>query len=146
MRLTIYLSLVAAFPVVAGEVKALAAQTRAAALEIGEHIADMDSNAGDVAASVDAMANDVGRIAIGATDIARAIEAQRRATDGILGGVDGARDGAQNVQADLQALADHAQAAVGLAHLIERVATDIGTQSDQLGSASAAFGERLRGR
>ncbi|MBY0303763.1 MAG: methyl-accepting chemotaxis protein [Sphingomonas sp.] len=136
----------AAFAVVAGEVKALAAQTRAAALEIGEHIADMDSNAGDVAASVDAMANDVGRIAIGATDIARAIEAQRRATDGILGGVDGARDGAQTVQADLQALADHAQAAVGLAHLIERVATDIGTQSDQLGSASAAFGERLRGR
>jgi methyl-accepting chemotaxis protein len=134
----------AGFAVVAGEVKALAAQTRAAALEIGGHIADMDANAGDVAASVSAIANDVGRIAVGATDIARAIEAQRASTDGILAGVEGARDGAQTVQTDLEALAEQACAAVGLAHLIERVATDIGSQSDRLGSASVDFGERLR--
>ena len=134
----------AAFAVVAGEVKALAAQTRAAALEIGGHIADMDANAGDVAASVDAIANDVGRIAVGATDIARAIDAQRNSTVGIFAGLDEARDGAQTVQSDLQALADQAQSAIGLAQTIERVATDIGIQSERLGSASGDFGERLR--
>lgn len=134
----------AGFAVVAGEVKALAAQTRAAALEIGTHIADMDANAGDVAASVDAMANNVGRIAVGATDIARAVEAQRSSTVDIFAGVDIARDGAQMVQTDLQALADQAKAAIGLADIIERVATDISVQSNGLGSASADFGNRLR--
>lgn len=134
----------AGFAVVAGEVKALAAQTRTAALEIGHHIADMDANASDVAASVDRIAGDVGRIALGASDIARAIDNQRASTDGILAGVDGARDGAQTVQIDLQALADKAESAVGLAHQIERVANDIGVQSANLGTASAAFGARLR--
>lgn len=134
----------AAFAVVAGEVKALAAQTREAALEIGDHIADMDANADDVAASVDAIARDVGRIAIGANDIARAIEAQRLSTGGIFAGVENAGHGADAVGVDLQALADKADAAVTLASKIERVASDIGVQSEQLGAASSAFGDRLR--
>lgn len=134
----------AAFAVVAGEVKALAAQTREAALEIGHHIAHMDANADDVAASVDVIAGDVGRIAVGANDIARAIEAQRMSTGGIFAGVENAGHGADAVGADLQALADKADAAVALASKIERVASDIGIQSEQLGAASAAFGARLR--
>ncbi len=134
----------AAFAVVAGEVKALAAQTREAALEIGHHIADMDANAGDVAASVDVIAGDVGRIAVGANDIARAIEAQRQSTGGIFAGVESAGQGADAVGTDLQALAEKAEAAVALARKIERVASDIGVQSDRLGAASSAFGERLR--
>lgn len=124
--------------------KALAAQTREAALEIGDHIADMDANADDVAASVDAIARDVGRIAIGANDIARAIEAQRLSTGGIFAGVENAGHGADAVGVDLQALADKADAAVTLASKIERVASDIGVQSEQLGAASSAFGDRLR--
>lgn len=134
----------AAFAVVAGEVKALAAQTREAALEIGHHIADMDANAEDVAASVDVIAGDVGRIAVGANDIARAIEAQRLSTGGIFAGVQNAGNGAEVVGVELQALADKADAAVALARKIERVASNIGIQSEQLGAASSAFGARLR--
>lgn len=134
----------AGFAVVAGEVKALAAQTREAALEISHHIADMDANADDVAASVEVIASDVGRIAVGASDIARAIEAQRTSTGGIFAGVDSAGDGTQAVGADLQALADKADAALALASKIDRVASDIGVQSEQLGAASSAFGARLR--
>lgn len=134
----------AAFAVVAGEVKALAAQTRAAALEIGGHIADMDANAGDVAASVEAMATDVGRIAIGANDIARAIDAQRISTGGIFASLEDARGGAQTVQSDLEGLSDQARIAITLSEKIERVATEIGTQSERLSLASSDFGKRLR--
>ncbi len=134
----------AGFAVVAGEVKALAAQTRAAAQDISRHIADMDANAGDVAASMEVIASDIGRIVVGANDIARAIDAQRSATDDIFAGVDGARYGAQTVQADLQALADKADASIMLADQIEQVTGDIGAQSARLGTASMAFGARLR--
>ncbi|OYY65660.1 MAG: hypothetical protein B7Y49_05195 [Sphingomonas sp. 28-62-11] len=134
----------AAFAVVAGEVKALAAQTREAALEIGHHIADMNANADDVAASVEVIASDVGRIAAGANDIARTIDAQRLSTGGIFAGVDSAGHGAEAVGADLQALADKADSALALASKIERVASNIGVQSQRLDEASSAFGARLR--
>ncbi len=134
----------AGFAVVAGEVKALAAQTRSAAIAIGQHIADMDSNAGDVARSVDIISGDLARITVGANDIARAIDHQRRATDDIFAGVGSATGGAQTVQADLSILAEQAAAAKAFANTIEKVATDIGGQSADLAAASNAFGARLR--
>ncbi len=132
------------FAVVAGEVKALAAQTRSAAVDIARHIADMDHNAGDVAASVEAIALDVGRIAGGANDIARAIDAQSAATDGIFASVDLATGGAQTVQSDLQALEEQANGAVALAQNITNVAAGVSVQSQSLDAASTAFGARLR--
>lgn len=132
------------FAVVAGEVKALAAQTRAAAVAIAQHVADMDDNAGSVAASVEAMAGNVDRIARGASDIARAITAQAEATDGIFASVGTATDGAQAVEADLLALAEQAGTAIGLAKTIAGVASGVRAQSESLNAASAAFDERLR--
>ncbi|OYY69680.1 methyl-accepting chemotaxis protein [Sphingomonas sp. 28-63-12] len=135
----------AGFAVVAGEVKALAAQTRSAAIAIGRHIAAMDGNAGDVARSVDVIASDLTRITTGANDIARAIDQQRRATDDIFAGVGTATDGAQTVQADLRILAEQAARAKAFAETIEKLAVNIGGQSADLGAASDAFGARLRG-
>jgi len=132
------------FAVVAGEVKALAAQTKNAAADIARHIADMDHNADDVAASVEAIAKDVGRIAGGASDIARAVEAQSAATDGIFASVDLATGGAQTVQADLQAIAEQATGAMALAQSITDVAAGVSLQSESLDAASLAFGNRLR--
>lgn len=94
------------FAVVAAEVKALAAQTRAAAGGIAGHIAKMDNNADQLAVLVESIASNVGRIAVGVSDIAQAIDAQRRATDEIFASVDAATSGANTVQADLSALAD----------------------------------------
>lgn len=132
------------FAVVAGEVKALAAQTRSAAVDIARHIVDMDNNAGDVAASVEAIAHDVGRIAGGANDIARAINAQSAATDGIFASVDLATDGAQTVRSDLLVLEEQANGAMALAQNITDVAIGVSLQSQSLDSASVSFGERLR--
>ncbi len=135
----------AGFAVVAGEVKALAAQTRSAAIAIGQHIAEMDSNAGDVARSVDIITGDLAKITTGANDIARAIDHQRRATDDIFAGVGAATDGAQAVQADFRVLADQAAGAKMFAATIEKVASNISGQSATLAGASNAFSARLRG-
>lgn len=121
------------FAVVAGEVKALAAQTRAAAAGIGEHIAEMDGTARAVAGAVEAIAGDVARIAAGAHDIARAIDRQAQATDR-----------GENVQHDLLALAEQAEAAITLAKGIADVSEGVRGQSQALRTASGEFAARLR--
>ncbi|MBX9815663.1 MAG: hypothetical protein K2X76_13260 [Sphingomonas sp.] len=132
------------FAVVAGEVKALAAQTRAAAAGIGDHIAAMDGTAGDVAGAVEAIAGDVARIASGAHDIARAIDRQAQATDGIMASVDRATEGGAHVQAELTALAAQAEAATKHAQRIAGVTDGVSDQSRALAAASREFAERLR--
>ncbi|MBA4048807.1 MAG: hypothetical protein C0476_09735 [Sphingomonas sp.] len=132
------------FAVVAGEVKALAAQTRAAAVGIAQHIADMDNNAEDVAASIEAMAGSVEQIASGTGDIVDAIAHQSDATDGIFASVERATASGQSVQADLQALATQADNAINLAKSIADVTDHVRAQSGTLGDASAAFDMRLR--
>lgn len=133
------------FAVVAGEVKALAAQTRAAAAGIAQHIADMDRNADDVVASIEAMAGNVDEIAAGAGDIARAIASQSQVTDGIFASVDRATESGQAVEADLRELAAQAGNAIELAKSITDVAGNVRSQSASLAQASAAFDVRLRG-
>lgn len=132
------------FAVVAGEVKALAAQTRAAAVGIAQHIADMDNNAEEVAASIEAMADSVEQIASGAGDIVDAIAHQSDATDGIFASVERATQSGQSVQADLHALATQADNAINLAKTIADVTAHVRAQSGALGDASAAFDTRLR--
>ena len=132
------------FAVVAGEVKALAAQTRAAAVGIAQHIADMDNNAEEVVASIEAMAGSVEQIASGTGDIVDAIAHQSDATDGIFATVARATESGQSVQADLQALAAQADNAINLAKTIAQVADGVRAQSAALGNASAAFDARLR--
>lgn len=132
------------FAVVAGEVKALAQQTRGAAVAIAEHIAKINANAGQVSVSVGAMADNVGRVAYGAADIARAVGAQMEATDGISAIVDAATENARVAEADLIELARQAEEALGLAKMIAGVAGGVRRQSETLGAASAAFGESLR--
>lgn len=132
------------FAVVAGEVKALAAQTRAAAVGIAQHIADMDNNAEEVAASIEAMAGSVEQIARGAGDIVDAIAHQSDATNGIFASVEHATESGQSVQTDLQALATQAENAISLATTIADVTAQLHAQSGSLGDASAAFDMRLR--
>ena len=132
------------FAVVAGEVKALAAQTRTAAADIGDHIAAMDDSAGAVAGAVEAIAGDVARIAGGAHDIARAIDRQAQATDGIMASVAVATDGGAHVQNELTALAAQAEAATRLAQGIAGVADGVRQQSGGLRQASTEFAARLR--
>lgn len=132
------------FAVVAGEVKALAAQTRAAAVGIAQHIADMDNNAEEVAASIEAMADSVEQIASGAGDIVDAIAHQSDATNGIFASVERATQSGQSVQADLHALATQADNAINLAKTIADVTAHVRAQSGALGDASAAFDTRLR--
>jgi len=132
------------FAVVAAEVKALAAQTREAAVGIGRHIADMDQHAEDVVTAIDAVAAKVDQIAIGAGDIARAIAGQSQATDGIFASVERASDTGHAVELDLGALADQAGLAIDLAKSIADVAGNVRAQSESLSAASAAFDARLR--
>ncbi len=132
------------FAVVAAEVKALAAQTREAAVGIGRHIADMDQNTDDVVIAIEAMAGKVDQIAVGASDIARAITSQAQATDGIFASVDRATNSGHAVEVDLGALADQAGTAIDLANTIADVAGSVRAQSESLSAASAAFDARLR--
>lgn len=132
------------FAVVAAEVKALAAQTREAAVGIGRHIADMDQNTDDVVTAIEAMAGKVDQIAAGASDIARAIASQAQATDGIFASVDRATNSGHAVEVDLGALADQAGTAIDLANTIADVAGSVRAQSESLSAASAAFDARLR--
>lgn len=132
------------FAVVAAEVKALAAQTREAAVGIGRHIADMDQNTDDVVTAIEAMAGKVDQIAAGASDIARAIASQAQATDGIFASVDRASNNGHAVEVDLGALADQAGTAIDLANTIADVAGSVRAQSESLSAASAAFDARLR--
>ena len=132
-----------AFAVVAGEVKSLARETGGAASRIATHIAEMDRRTADVASAVDAIVDQVARIASGATDIAREIGEQRRATEGIVADVEQARSGAHTIESDLNALASQAAVATGLAQQMARIAVTVTDHSRALDNASQAFGVRL---
>ena len=132
------------FAVVAEEVKALALQTQRAAREIGEHIADMDLCAVDVADSITAINDDMARIGSGATDIAAAVRQQERATRDIGESVDRASADAQNVEVDLQDMARQAEIAVELAGLLTGLTAAVSAQSAGLSTASSDFGRHLR--
>ena len=132
-----------AFAVVAAEVKSLAGETGGAASRIAGHIAEMDRRTTDVAAAVDAIVDQVARIASGAVDIARQIGEQRQATEGIFAGVEDARSGAIMIESDLKALASQAAVATDLAEQMARIAATVTDHSRALGNASGAFGVRL---
>lgn len=132
------------FAVVAGEVKALALQTRQAAAEIADNIADMDRCAAEAAASILAVAGNVSRIAGGATDIAAAIVQQERATDDIGASVDNASSGAATVGADLRDMMAQADIAVDLAARLTRLADAVAAQSADLAVAAGDFGRELK--
>lgn len=132
------------FAVVAGEVKALAMQTRLAAAEIAQNIADMDRCAADAADSILAVGGNVSRIASGATDIAAAIVQQRRATDDIGASVDEASAGASAVGADLRDVTAQADVAVELAARLTRLAEAVSAQSANLAVAATDFGRELK--
>lgn len=132
------------FAVVAGEVKALAMQTRQAAAEIGANIADMDRCAADAAESILAIGGNVSRIASGANDIAAAIVQQEKATDDIGASVDQASSGANAVGADLRDVTTQAEIAVELAGLLTRLAEAVTAQSTDLAVAATDFGAQLR--
>ncbi|MDE0879579.1 MAG: methyl-accepting chemotaxis protein [Sphingomonas bacterium] len=132
-----------AFAVVAAEVKSLAGETGGAASRIAGHIAEMDRRTADVAAAVDAIVDQVARIASGATDIARQIGDQRSATGDIVAGVEEARSGALMIESDLKALAGQAAVATGLAERMTDIAATVTDHSRALNNASQAFGVRL---
>jgi hypothetical protein len=133
-----------AFAVVASEVKGLAAETGGAASRIADHIAEMDRRTADVTAAVDAIVDQVARIAAGASDIARQIDEQRHAADGIVGDVERARDGTNTVEKALTALHQDAGVATRLAEEMARIAATVTDHSRALGAASSAFGATLR--
>lgn len=134
----------AGFAVVAGEVKDLAMQTRAAAARIDATIADMDRSATDVTASIETIGSGVARIAIGATDIAAAIAQQQDATDDIGQSVTHASRGARQVEHDLSDMAAQAEVAVELSELLTGLAQAVAEQSSSLAAAAGDFGQRLK--
>lgn len=132
------------FAVVAGEVKALALQTREAAAQIAAKVADMDRCAAEAAESIRAIGGNVSRIAGGATDIAAAIVQQERATDDIGASVDAAASGARDVGADLRDVTAQAEVAVDLAARLTRLADAVAAQSADLSVAATEFGRELK--
>ena len=132
------------FAVVAGEVKALAMQTREAAAQIAANVGDMNRCAADAAESIVAISGNVSRIASGATDIAAAIVQQERATDDIGASVDEASAGASSVGADLRDVTMQADVAVELAARLTQLAEAVAAQSAGLAVAATDFGRQLK--
>ena len=132
------------FAVVAGEVKALAMQTRQAAAQIAANVGDMNRCAADAAESIVAISGNVSRIASGATDIAAAIVQQERATDDIGASVDEASAGASSVGTDLHDVTMQAAIAVELAGKLTQLAEAVAAQSAGLAVAATDFGRELK--
>ena len=132
------------FAVVAGEVKALAAQASSAAGSIASRLIDMEQCTDAVTQSVSAIGDDVGRIVAGASDIAATIVEQRGATDAIHHEVDQAAHGAQTVESDLREIAAQAAVAVDLAGALTSLTDAIAGQSAALSQAATTFAADLR--
>jgi methyl-accepting chemotaxis protein len=130
--------------VVAGEVKALAAQTARATEEIGRQIAAIQSATGEAVSAIRGVSAQVEAVDRIAGAIAAAVEQQGAATQEIARNVANAARGTGAVSAaigDLRAEAENSQAA-----LVElrRAADGIATQGGGLQAALAGTLDRLR--